>query len=277
MAAIAGWFKYQLDLTIKDNVYDKEVDSWFLMDNLLPVIGILAAYLLFVLKFGPQWMQNRKQVPLQAALLFYNLAIALFNAYMFTTYLRAMTYPWKYLCVPHPDRNTLPFTRQLYRTCWYYFISKIIELLDTVFFVLRKKQSQVTALHVYHHSSMVLNTWLYLKYLKTEQGIVVGALNTFVHVIMYMYYFLAALGPSIQKYLWWKKYITVMQLTQFAIILTYLMTLLVIDCKVHRAMSMYMFFHTSVFLLMFLNFYRKEYFKEKSKCVRNFTERCKRS
>lgn len=45
-----------------------------------------------------------------------------------------------------------------------------------------------------------------------EQGIVVGALNTFVHVIMYMYYFLAALGPRIQKYLWWKKYITVMQL-----------------------------------------------------------------
>lgn len=55
------------------------------MDNSLPVIGILAVYLLFVLKIGPQMMQTRKQVPLQAVLLIYNLAIAIFNAYMFAT------------------------------------------------------------------------------------------------------------------------------------------------------------------------------------------------
>ena len=51
-------------------------------------------------------------------------------------------------------------------------------------------------------------------FISAEQGIVVGLINTFVHVIMYMYYFLAALGPHIQKYLWWKRYITVMQLVR---------------------------------------------------------------
>ena len=36
--------------------------------------------------------------------------------------------------------------------------------------------------------------------------------NSAVHVIMYSYYALAALGPAYQKYLWWKKYLTTIQL-----------------------------------------------------------------
>jgi elongation of very long chain fatty acids protein 4 len=34
-----------------------------------------------------------------------------------------------------------------------------------VVFVLRKKDRQVSFLHVYHHASQVLYTWAYLKYL----------------------------------------------------------------------------------------------------------------
>lgn len=37
-------------------------------------------------------------------------------------------------------------------------------------------------------------------------------INSFVHVLMYSYYALAALGPSVSKYLWWKKYLTIIQL-----------------------------------------------------------------
>jgi elongation of very long chain fatty acids protein 4 len=39
-------------------------------------------------------------------------------------------------------------------------------------------------------------------------------LNSLVHTIMYAYYGLAAMGPKIQKYLWWKRYITQMQLVR---------------------------------------------------------------
>ena len=39
-----------------------------------------------------------------------------------------------------------------------------------------------------------------------------GALfNSFVHVVMYAYYFLAAFGPRFQPYLWWKKHLTKLQ------------------------------------------------------------------
>lgn len=43
-------------------------------------------------------------------------------------------------------------------------------------------------------------------------GTLLGLINSFIHVIMYVYYMLAAMGPSIQKYLWWKKYLTIMQI-----------------------------------------------------------------
>lgn len=39
--------------------------------------------------------------------------------------------------------------------------------------------------------------------------------NSVVHVIMYFYYGLSAAGPQFQKYLWWKKYMTAIQLVIF--------------------------------------------------------------
>ena len=41
---------------------------------------------------------------------------------------------------------------------WWYFFSKAIELMDTVLMVLRKRNRQITFLHVFHHATM-LNIW----------------------------------------------------------------------------------------------------------------------
>jgi hypothetical protein len=48
-----------------------------------------------------------------------------------------------------------------------------------------------------------------------------AVINSFIHVVMYSYYALSSLGPNVQKYLWWKKYITIMQLWQFVIYAMY--------------------------------------------------------
>lgn len=37
-------------------------------------------------------------------------------------------------------------------------------------------------------------------------------LNTGVHMFIYLYYALSALGSKLQSFLWWKKYLTVLQL-----------------------------------------------------------------
>lgn len=83
-----------------------------------------------------------------------------------------------------------------------------------VFFVLRKKQNQVSFLHVYHHTGMVLLTWHGVKYLPGGHSVFMGALNSFVHVVMYCYYLITALNPKYKNNLWWKKYITQLQIVR---------------------------------------------------------------
>nr|CAD7435609.1 unnamed protein product [Timema monikensis] len=139
------------------------------------------------------------------------------------------------------------------------FQHKVLE----VFFVLRKKQKQVSFLHVYHHTVTALFSWGYLKFLPGEQGVIIGFLNSVVHVVMYSYYMMAAMGPQFQKYLWWKKYITWIQLTQFCVMLTYLLSLLVYDCKLPKILTFFFVGNVIVFLCLFLDFYKKAYSSKK--------------
>ena len=88
-------------------------------------------------------------------------------------------------------------------------------MFDTVFFVLRKKNAQLTFLHVYHHSTMFCLWWIGVKYVPGGSSFLGAMCNCYVHVLMYSYYFLAACGPSVRKWLWWKKYLTMMQMAQF--------------------------------------------------------------
>lgn len=54
---------------------------------------------------------------------------------------------------------------------------------------------------------------LHLEKLFTLSTAFFGAtINSSIHVLMYGYYGLAALGPHMQKYLWWKKYLTIIQM-----------------------------------------------------------------
>lgn len=49
--------------------------------------------------------------------------------------------------------------------CYVYYISKLTEFADTIFFVLRKKKTQITLLHLYHHSLTPLEAWILVKFI----------------------------------------------------------------------------------------------------------------
>ncbi|XP_019148026.1 elongation of very long chain fatty acids protein AAEL008004-like isoform X2 [Corvus cornix cornix] len=78
--------------------------------------------------------------------------------------------------------------------------------------ILGKKQEQVTFLHVYHHGSMLFSWWSGVKYVPGGQAFFTGMLNSFVHIFMYDHYALASLGPRKRQHVWWKDYLTILQL-----------------------------------------------------------------
>lgn len=94
-------------------------------------------------------------------------------------------------------------------------LAKVYELFDTIFLVLRKKKLEF--LHVYHHSLTMILTYSQLLGRTTVSWLVVS-INLLVHVIMYYYYFRAAGGAR----LWWKRYLTSLQITQFVIDLVFI-------------------------------------------------------
>ncbi|XP_071750871.1 elongation of very long chain fatty acids protein 7a isoform X2 [Centroberyx gerrardi] len=163
------------------------------------------------------------------------------------------------------DYTESPQAVRMAATCWLYYFSKFIEMLDTIFFVLRKRNSQVTFLHVYHHSIMPFTWWFGVRFAAGGLGTFHALLNCVVHVIMYTYYGLTALGPNYQKYLWWKKYLTTIQLIQFVMVTSHISQYFFIkDCAYQFPIFVYIIgLYGLIFLFLFLNFWYHAYTKGK--------------
>uniref|UniRef100_A0A8C5QGF4 Elongation of very long chain fatty acids protein n=1 Tax=Leptobrachium leishanense TaxID=445787 RepID=A0A8C5QGF4_9ANUR len=102
---------------------------------------------------------------------------------------------------------------------WWYYFSKLIEFMDTFFFILRKNSHQITVLDVYHHASLLNIWWFVMNWVPCGHSYFGATLNSFIHVLMFSYYGLSAIA-AMRPYLWWKKYITQCQLTQCVLTMT---------------------------------------------------------
>lgn len=89
-----------------------------------------------------------------------------------------------------------------------FVISKIPEFVDTFFIVLRKKK--LIFLHWYHHITVMIFCWNCFTTL-SSLGAVFASINFTVHAIMYIFYFLTALGYKPKPY---AMFVTVTQILQ---------------------------------------------------------------
>ncbi|XP_012939687.1 elongation of very long chain fatty acids protein 7-like [Aplysia californica] len=190
---------------------DPRVDGWFLMSSPMPSFIICMAYFIFVL-MSPTFMKNRKPVKMKPVLIFYNFSMVALSGYMFYEFLMAGWLTGYSLGCQPVDYSNSPKAKRMARVSWLFFMSKFIELLDTVFFIMRKKFNQVSFLHVFHHGILPVSWWFGVKLVPGGFGTFHSMINSWIHFMMYMYYGLSALGPAFQKYLWWKKYMTTLQL-----------------------------------------------------------------
>ncbi|KZV77174.1 GNS1/SUR4 membrane protein [Peniophora sp. CONT] len=173
------------------------------------VVAALVTYLVTI--FGIQEiMKNRKPLKLQIPFMIHNVYLTTGSGLLLLLMLEEILPKlWNHgvfyaLC----NSNSWTERMEFYYMINYYI--KYVELIDTVFLALKKKP--LAFLHVFHHSATAFLCFTQLNG-KTSISWVVITLNLTVHVFMYYYYFMTAAGYKI----WWKKYLTSMQIAQFII------------------------------------------------------------
>lgn len=230
---------------------------------------ICLAYLFSVKVMGPKLMANRPPLDLRAALVTYNALQILFNGWMF---FRICCVTWlngyNLICQP-VDYSDNEDALQAISMGYFYsmsILSKLVDFLDTLFFVLRKKDDHLTFLHIYHHMCiMLLTVWIGFRFISGSQSAFLPTINTFVNVGVHVYYLIAAMGPSFRQYLWWKKYLTITQMIKFACIGLHGSQILFVECDFPSVISWYYVLQTTIFLLRFKNFHSKTYHNKSKK------------
>lgn len=244
---------------LAERVSDPRVQGWFLFDTPLPTLAMVIVYLGFVMVAGPLWMANRKPFRIQNTLVAYNAAQVLLSSYMFYEHLMSGWWADYSLSCQPVDYSDSEKAQRMLHLCWVYYFSKLSEFADTIFFVLRKKKSQITWLHLYHHSLTPFEAWLLVKFIAGGHGTFSNIVNNLVHVIMYAYYMVAAMGPKYHRYLWWKKHLTTLQLAQFFMVLFHSISALVYDCGYPKIIAAGLILHSTIFIVLFMNFYTQAY------------------
>jgi elongation of very long chain fatty acids protein 7 len=196
---------------------DPRVKDYYFLNQPSAILLVTILYVLGVTVIGPKLMQNRKPFELKNTLIIYNALQVVLSYVVFHRMWNIWMYQYNWRCEPFvTDADETQY--YIINTGYIYYLSKYTEFLDTIFFVLRKKFNQISTLHVIHHAIMPSVVWSGLIFVPGGHGCFFIFLNSFIHVVMYTYYLLAALGPQVQKHLWWKKYLTKLQLIQFAMI-----------------------------------------------------------
>ncbi|KAL0581608.1 Fatty acyl-CoA elongase/Polyunsaturated fatty acid specific elongation enzyme [Marasmius crinis-equi] len=267
MAPLADFLQAYIPVSLPPHLYSY-VHGKTPLSTTPTVVGVLASYLIVI--FGIQaLMKNHPPQKLNTLFQAHNVILSSGSALLLVLMLEEiLPIVWKHgvfygIC---NEKSWTP-RMEFYYMINYYF--KYLELLDTVFLAFKKKP--LAFLHVFHHSATALLCYSQLEG-KTSISWTVITLNLAVHVLMYYYYYATAGGARI----WWKKYLTMMQIIQFVIdlFLVYFGTYshfvtnyyskhlpTVGDCAGGENAALFGCGLLSSYLLLFINFYFQTYKK----------------
>ncbi|ABF70563.1 hypothetical protein [Trichoplusia ni ascovirus 2c] len=166
-----------------------------------------------------------------------------------------MKYAWENLCDLHYELECYERFKLIFLG-WTWLLLKLLDLFDTIFFILLRKFKNVSFLHVFHHTTTVLTTWIALQYSPANQNLFMATLNSLIHVVLYYYYLMTSKGYQVS----WKKYLTVFQIIQFIVMITFCSYL--ISCQTNTILLSYttwQMIQVIIFFALFVNFYVRSY------------------
>lgn len=131
------------------------------------MISLILIYLWFVLKVGPDYMNSRKPFDLTGIIRAYNIFQVIACSWFivkFHQYGFSFRNTWRCIDEVNAKETITDNMLNLYKTAWWFLMLRVAEFVETIFFVLKKKQNQISTLHVYHHISTAVLLWLFFRY-----------------------------------------------------------------------------------------------------------------
>jgi len=83
-----------------------------------------------------------------------------------------------------PCNQANPVNPPMGELLWLFYISKVLDFMDTFFIVAKRSWKQLSFLHVYHHFTIFLFYWLNLRSNYDGDIYLTIVLNGFIHSIM---------------------------------------------------------------------------------------------
>uniref|UniRef100_A0AAY4C2Q1 Elongation of very long chain fatty acids protein n=1 Tax=Denticeps clupeoides TaxID=299321 RepID=A0AAY4C2Q1_9TELE len=194
---------------------------------------------------------------LRGIMVVYNLGLTLLSLYMFCEVRETWNLSGGRVC---HCMSLSPCTGKSFVSCGGYYFSKVIEFMDTFFFILRKNnhQDHVPARLPPRQHAEHLVVRYELGAMWPCESYFGAAFNSFIHVLMYSYYGLSAV-PSLRPYLWWKRYITQGQLVQFVMTMFQTSCAVVWPCGFPMGWLYFQISYMVSLIILFTNFYVKTY------------------
>ena len=214
------------------------------------------AYLVVIFG-GIQVMKKREPFVLRGFSIVHNAFLVVLSGYMAYELLRIVitTYdsPW---CNDVKDGES---GAAMANVVHIFYVSKLYEFLDTIIMVLRKKEKQISFLHVYHHFSIFPYWYLISRTVPGGDAWFTAFLNSSVHVAMYSYYFCALFKIPAP----WKSFITMGQMLQFCLFLCQAFYTYFAGCHsgAQAVIGQGLIFYALSLLVLFANFYIQSYSK----------------
>jgi elongation of very long chain fatty acids protein 6 len=225
--------------------------------------SLLFSALYITVIFGlRRFMEHRERLSLQTPLIVWNSILALFSIVGAVRYVPYMYYMLNAHGLNHSICKELEFYGVLACWGWQFMLSKVAELVDTLFVVLRKQK--LIFLHWYHHATVLIYCWYSLSDM-TSTSIWFCCMNYTVHAFMYTYYALRAMKIRIPK--WVNVMITTMQLAQmvwgvFINVYVYNRKLSGGACSVSYNNLYWASFMYLTYFLLFFNYFYHAYLKK---------------
>ncbi|XP_051968839.1 elongation of very long chain fatty acids protein 6-like [Xyrauchen texanus] len=245
---------------------DQRANEWF--QHNCEIAIVLSVTYAAVIYFGRVFMKDRQKLDLRTPLMLWSLCLAVFSV------MGALRTGWYMLNAVmslgllQSVCDTTFFSAPVSKFWAYAFtLSKVPELGDTVFIVLRKQR--LIFLHWYHHITVLLYTWYSYKE-RVAGGGWFMMMNYTVHAFMYSYYTAKAAGARVPRQ--FAMLITVLQILQMVAGLGVLALVYRWKHDVHCVSTTHNIMYGSLmyltYLLLFCTFFYQSYMKRDERRVK---------